>query len=200
MLPSRCLPATVAAVSAAAVLFLTAPIRGQSPPPERLEPTAAIQHQAAEGASERMKASNWPRIYIKDVYVRDAVRGALQGASEWLGAPKCDALLSEFSDKQGRPLRDRLAELKMSLAEYLSVLIVEDGETHARCAEEGVLAFTVVGSRVIHVCGRAFARAAQRDAQQVRATMIHELLHSLGLGENPPSPGYITHRVQQLCW
>jgi hypothetical protein len=151
-------------------------------------------------ASDPTTASNWPRIYIKDVYVRDAVRGALQGASEWLGAPRCQALLTEFSDKQGRALRDRLAELKMSLAQYLSVLIVEDGETHTRCGEQGVLAFTVVGSRVIHVCGRAFARAAQRDAQEVRATMVHELLHSLGLGENPPSPRYITYRVQQLCW
>ena len=79
-------------------------------------------------------------------------------------------------------------------------LIVEDGETHTRCDEQGVLAFTVVGSRVIHVCGRAFARAAQRAPQDARATMVHELLHSLGLGENPPSPRYITYRVQQLCW
>jgi hypothetical protein len=30
-------------------------------------------------------------------------------------------------------LSDRLAELKMTLAEYLSALIVEDGETHPRC-------------------------------------------------------------------
>jgi hypothetical protein len=191
----------VTAVSAAALLFLTAPIRGQSPPPERLAPGLTVaSHQTAEAASERTRVSNWPRIYIKDVYVRDAVRAALQGASEWLGAPRCQALLTEFSDTQGRALRDRLTELKMSLAEYLRMLIVEDDETHAPCTQQGVLAFTVVGSRVIHVCGRTFARAAERDAQEVRATMVHELLHSLGLGENPPSPRYITYRVQQLCW
>lgn len=175
----------MAAVSAAALLFLTAPIRGQ--------------HLAAEGASEPTRGSNWPRIYISDLFVRDAVRGALQGASEWLGAPRCQELLSEFSDRQGRVLRDRLAELNMSLADYLGVLIVENGETHARCGEQGVLAFTVVGSRVIRVCGRAFARAA-KDAKEVRATMVHEVLHTLGLGENPPSPRFITYRVRQLCW
>jgi len=34
----------------------------------------------------------------------------------------------------------------------------------------------------------------------VQATIIHEMLHSLGLGENPPAPRYITDRVKQRCW
>jgi hypothetical protein len=83
--------------------------------------------------SERTRASAWTRVCIKAVHVRDAVRRALQGAGDWLRAPKCQALLSEFSGRGGRVLSDRLAELKMTLAEYLSALIVEDGETHPRC-------------------------------------------------------------------
>ena len=31
------------------------------------------------------------------------------------------------------------------------------------------------------------------------AVIIHETLHSLGLGENPPSSQAITHRVLQQC-
>jgi hypothetical protein len=93
-----------------------------------------------------------------------------------------------------------LAELNMSVAEYLVAIIVEDGDMHPRCGDQGVLAFTVVGSRVIYVCGRAFARAAQHDAEEVKATLVHELLHSLGLGENPPSPSQITYRVKERCW
>jgi hypothetical protein len=112
----------------------------------------------------------------------------------------CQTLLTEFSDRRGRALTERLAELRMSLSEYLGAIIVEDGNRHSRCDNEGVLAFTAVGSRVIHVCGRAFARAAQRDAEEVKAALVHELLHSLGLGENPPSPRQITYRVKQLCW
>lgn len=146
------------------------------------------------------QTQGWSRIYIKDPYVRDAVGRALRGASEWLQAPKCQSLLTEFSDQKGRALAERLEELRMSLAEYVTAIIVEDGETDRQCAEQGVLAFTVVGSRVIHVCGRAFARAAQRDAEEARATIVHELLHSLGLGENPPSPRDITYRVKELCW
>ena len=142
----------------------------------------------------------WSRIYIKDPYVRDAVGLALRGASEWLQAPKCQALLTEFSDQKGRALTERLVELGMSLPDYVTAIIVQDGETHTQCGEQGVLAFTIVGSRVIHVCGRTFARAAQRDPEEARATIIHELLHSLGLGENPPLPRDITYRVKQLCW
>jgi hypothetical protein len=143
---------------------------------------------------------SWTRIYIKDAYVRDAVGQALRKAAESLQAPKCQGLLTEFSDQQGRALTERLAELNMSVAEYLVAIIVEDGDRHPRCGDQGVLAFTVVGSRVIYVCGRAFARAAQQDAEEVKATLVHELLHSLGLGENPPSPSQITYRVKKRCW
>jgi hypothetical protein len=132
------------------------------------------------------KQSHWSRIYIDDVYVRDAVERTLWKAAQSLQAPKCQTLLTEFSDQRGRALTERLGELKMSIAEYLDAIIVEDRERHPRCGDEGVLAFTVVGSRIIYVCGRAFARAAQRDAEEARATLVHELLHSLGLGENPP--------------
>ncbi len=140
------------------------------------------------------------RIYIRDPYVRDAVGQALRSAAESLKAPRCQTLLTEFSDQRGRALTGRLVDLGMSLAEYVDAIIVEDGERYSRCRDEGVLAFTAVGSRVVHVCGPPFARAAHRDTQEVKAVLVHELLHSLGLGENPPSPRQITYRVKQLCW
>ena len=33
----------------------------------------------------------------------------------------------------------------------------------------------------------------------VQVTIIHEMLHSLGLGENPPSPQEISFRILKLC-
>ena len=180
-------------------MLLRMPSIAQTPGSAQLASGSVGENRAAAtGPNPAMPNSS--RIYIKDPYVRDAVARALRGASEWLEAPKCQEVLTEFSDRRGRPLSVRLAELNMSVTEYVSALIVEDGETHAECGAEGVLAFTVVESRVIHVCGRAFARAAQRDAQEARAAIVHELLHSLGLGENPPSPRHITYRVKQLCW
>jgi hypothetical protein len=157
--------------------------------------TIALQAQTSQH-----QQTHWSRIYVDDVYVRDAVDRTLWKAAESLQAPKCQTLLTEFSDQRGRALTERLGELKMSLAEYMDAIIVQDGERHPRCGHEGVLAFTAAGSRIIYVCGRAFTRVAQRDAEEAKATLVHELLHSLGLGENPPSSRYITYRVKELCW
>ena len=141
----------------------------------------------------------WPRVYIADTFVRDAVAHSLEGASEWLQAPRCQMLLTEFVDGRGRSLTERLAELNLSTAEYLRVVIFRDAEVAPQCQAPGVLAFTLTNSRIVYVCGRVFVRAAKRDAAEGRATVIHEVLHSLGLGENPPRPQDITFRIKQLC-
>jgi len=175
-------------------------VNAQGSPYRRLASDSTPSPQGHDGTSTSGRQTNFTRIYISDAYLRDAVDHALRKAAESLEAPKCQTLLTEFVDQQGRPLTKRLAELKMSLADYLFAIIVEDGERHRRCRDDDVLAFTVVGSRFIYVCGRAFARAAQRDAEEAKATLVHEVLHSLGLGENPPSPRRITYRVKELCW
>ncbi len=61
------------------------------------------------------------------------------------------------------------------------------------------MAFTVPGSRVIYVCGREFRSAVERSRALADAVIIHELLHSLGLGENPPTPKVITDAVLARC-
>lgn len=144
--------------------------------------------------------AQWTRIYIDDVYVRDAVVRSLDGAAAWLKAAKCQLLLSEFADQGGRSLKERLGALDLTLEAYLRMLVFEDGERRPTCERPGILAFTAANSRVIRVCGRTFARASQRDPPEGPATIIHEVLHSLGLGENPPKPPYITYRVKKLCW
>jgi hypothetical protein len=167
--------------------------------PDRFEPQSAQDATPALN-SFSTHASRWPRIYIRDAYVRDAVVRSLDGAAEWLEGARCQSLLSDFADDHGRPLKERLAALNVPLPGYLGMLVFEDGETRAQCDPPGILAFTGAGSRVIRVCGRAFVRASQRDPSEGRATIIHEALHSLGLGENPPNPRSITYRVKQLCW
>jgi hypothetical protein len=178
----------IVTLAGARLLSVPAPAKtpGQTPGPDpsvgqRLEP-------------------RWPRLYIKDADVRDAVSRALDGAAERLNTPQCQVLLSEFADRRGRPLRDRLVDLNLDLNDYLRALIFEDGERQRRCSEQGVLAFTTIGGRTIFVCGRTFARAWRQDRAEVRATVIHEWLHTLGLGENPPTPRQITYRVKQVCW
>ena len=38
-----------------------------------------------------------------------------------------------------------------------------------------------------------------QDQEHTVASFIHEMLHTLGLGENPPSSTEITRRVQAAC-
>jgi hypothetical protein len=43
-------------------------------------------------------------------------------------------------------------------------------------------------------------RSLRRAAPGIREnTLIHEMLHSLGLGENPPSSGEINGQVMRRC-
>ena len=164
-----------------------------------LHPTA-VQNERRTPHREGTAESGWVRVYIRDAFVRDAVVRALEGAADSLKGARCQSLLSEFEDHNGRLLKDTLMMLQVPLAQYIRLLVFEDGEARAQCKPHGVLAFTTAGSRVISVCGRTFARSSQRDPAEGRAAIIHEMLHSLGLGENPPKPREITYRVKQLCW
>jgi hypothetical protein len=140
------------------------------------------------------------RVYIEDGQVRQAAQRALEDASVLLEDAKCQRVLAEFTDSGRQPLAARLAALDVSAQAYLRLLIVQDGQRHARCEQPDILAFTTPGSRVIFLCGQAFVRLSRRHPEEARATIIHEVLHSLGLGENPPTSRFITHRVQELCW
>jgi hypothetical protein len=190
---------TVAALLGAATLDGQSTVLGvQAGGPSHRRPTDPVA-SSARSTGPTARRVEWPRIVIKDVYTRDAAKGALKGAHQLLGKPVCQSLFSEFQDARGRPLTEKLRELSVTPQSYLELVYFFDGEQSGACKRDGVLAFTEPGSRVIHLCGRYFERASRRDAREVQATIIHEVLHSLGLGENPPAPGYITYRVRQLC-
>ena len=69
----------------------------------------------------------------------------------------------------------------------------------SHCQDPNIFALTGQGSRVVYVCGRQFAFVDGNNPGQTEAFLIHEELHSLGLGENPPSPKEITARVLAMC-
>jgi hypothetical protein len=56
-----------------------------------------------------------------------------------------------------------------------------------------------VGDHVIRVCGSRFARRFARETTADEVVIIHELLHTLGLRENPPSSAQITKQVRRRC-
>jgi hypothetical protein len=139
-------------------------------------------------------------VLIDDAVTRDATRRALDDVARWLDASRCTQLFSEFQDADGQPLTARLRLLQSTPVEYLRLVYFHDGDVNPACRRQGTLAFTQVGSRVVFVCGRDFARAWNKEPRVIVATVIHEMLHSLGLRENPPTPRAITSRVLKLCW
>jgi len=160
----------------------------------------ATRQGATASPSISKAADLWPKVQIRDPVTRDATRRALDNAARWLSAAQCARLFSEFQDADGQPLDARLGQLQSTPGGYLRLVYFQDGELTQTCRRHGILAFTQVGSRVVYVCGRDFARAWNKQPREVVATLIHEMLHSLGLGENPPTPRDISERVQRLCW
>jgi len=124
--------------------------------------------------------------------VSRAVRDALDRLQE----PACQRVLDDFTDREGRPLRESLGASTPEA--YLARLVLREGEVprgSGRCASAGAAAFTAGGAAVF-VCGTSF-RTLSRGARA--NALIHEMLHTLGLRENPPSSAEITRRVAERC-
>ena len=115
-----------------------------------------------------------------------------------LAEPECNAVLDEFTDERGSTLRDRLAARAVDASTYLTTIVFLEDVRHPKCAD-GALAFTVRGGRVVRVCREALKRTWHDQPEYTAAAVIHEMLHTLGLGENPPSPDEITTRVLARC-
>ena len=82
---------------------------------------------------------------------------------------------------------------------HLQRLFFYDGAEARGCRVPGVLAFTQPGSHVVYVCSQWFRETFTTNPSKVEAVIIHESLHSLGLGENPPKSHEITARVMERC-
>jgi hypothetical protein len=141
-----------------------------------------------------------PRIRITNAGTRAAVERALSWAERLLTRPECRRIFSDFQDQEGRDLQAVLEARGQGGADALQWLLFYDGSGHAACAPRAVYAVTQPGSRVVLVCGQRFQRLAERNPREAATILIHEQLHSLGLGENPPLSTQITWRVRQRCF
>jgi hypothetical protein len=129
-----------------------------------------------------------------------AVRRAIDGAAARLEEPTCRQVFSDFNDTAGRPLQAALDQLGETPESYLRGLVFfYDGSSQPRCGTGDILGGTQPGSRVIYVCPAQFFDADWRNAFLTEVFIIHETLHSLGLGENPPASAEITRRVMKRC-
>ena len=148
------------------------------------------------GASAGGHASRTPppRPAIEDKVPE--LRWARARARERLGRPDCQAVLAEFESVNGGRLDLVLRSTGRTAQEQLDLLVFQSGLGRPLCDHGASLAFTQIGSSAVSVCLRAFTllRPQEQDA-----VLIHEMLHSLGLGENPPESVAITAQVLKRC-
>lgn len=121
---------------------------------------------------------------------------AANGAAERLSVARCAAVLSDFRDAEGRTLRERLEASGVTLDDHLRRLWFVRGEGQRPCSSTRTSAFTVPGGHMVFVCPSVFRHPVTMHDQLL---LIHEFLHTLGLGENPPTSAEITKQVTRRC-
>lgn len=128
-----------------------------------------------------------------------AVKRALAIAVERLDGAECRAVYGDFRDAAGSSLAEKLGPEPEAPAEHLRSLRWLNGAMHPFCRNRRVFLVTQVGARVVLVCPDQFADLAVREPGQAAGLLIHEQLHTLGLGENPPASEDISRRVYARC-
>jgi hypothetical protein len=127
------------------------------------------------------------------------VRPSLDEARRRLSDSRCADVLKDFEDLEGRRLDGKVAALGLTAASYLSLVLFYDGRATAPCGFRSTLAWTNTGSRAVHVCWSQFLVQQRWNVGYTANTLIHETLHTLGLGETPPDPHEITWKVAERC-
>jgi hypothetical protein len=155
----------------------------------------------ADPAEPQVQASANPRVYLSDATARGAVRRAILGASSRLTRPGCQQIFTDFKDESGQSLLANLQSSTVTAAEYLleRVWFVDGSDTPQCLHDTRMAAFTTPGDKVVRVCATRFASRFTTETTAAEVIIIHELLHTLGLGENPPSSAEITRQVTARC-
>jgi hypothetical protein len=136
-----------------------------------------------------------------------AVEKARTGAIRRLEDASCRQILSDFKDPEGRTLLANLEPWEKAPSDYLREAITFlDGSTLQNCRKGTVPLVTSRGQLPVFVCpvggstpGSRFARLQIANPSLAEIMVIHEMLHTLGLGENPPTSFEITDRVAARC-
>jgi hypothetical protein len=159
---------------------------------------AALSSGPRATAVEGTAPSDADGVRLRGRWFEEPLRRAVQGAGRRLAEPSCAAVLGEFRDPAGRPLAERLGELSLAPGDYARLVLFYDGSSDAPCRRPRVYAFTSPGSRVVRACPTLGALAVSRP-EEAEAVVIHELLHTLGLGDDRPSSASITAAVESRC-
>jgi len=134
-----------------------------------------------------------------DTSTRLAVQRSVEGAATRLARPGCQDVFADFTDAVGQRLSATLVARGKSPAEAFGVLRFFDDGAAPQCRAGKTLAFTQVGSPLVRLCGLQFRDRFLQNRTTTEIIVIHEFLHTLGVGENPPTSESITKQVAVRC-
>ena len=137
-------------------------------------------------------------VHIREMATARAVSRAVCGAYRRLSRPACGQLFSEYADVDGTPLAEVLAAGGRTRHGFLASVLFYDGARQPRCGLEGIAATTSPRSHVVFICP-SFRALEKNDHRTAETLIIHEMLHSVGLGENPPPSWRINRSVFRMC-
>jgi hypothetical protein len=126
------------------------------------------------------------------------MKRVVEAAAARLARCSCQKVLFDFVDEQGVPLGTRLASGRNPVEAFAALRFVNK-PLAPQCRTGNRLAFTFPGSQVIFVCSLKLRNESIQNSVRTELILIHEFLHSLGLGENPPTSQDITTRVAVRC-
>jgi len=137
---------------------------------------------------------------IAEPSTRFLVQRAVDGAARRLGRATCQQVFDDFSTASGEPLSTALDRAQTTPVRFLESLRFTDGSATPQCRMHPHLAaYTAPGHPVIFVCGARFASGFREEPKGAELIVIHEMLHAVGLGENPPASADITTQVTRRC-
>jgi hypothetical protein len=150
---------------------------------------------AAEGAQSHARPVP---VRALDPGAASVAEAARQGAIARLRNPECRQLLDDFTDAKGRKLHESLQAFGVGPDQYLAMLPLLDGEPRPLCKANQSQLLSSTGVPRVFVC-KAFLETVYPRRVMAEVYVIHEMLHTLGLGENPPTSHDITQKVVKRC-
>jgi hypothetical protein len=150
-------------------------------------------------------SSAGPESPLASFAARTVPRGALSHAvdparslaAERLGTDACRGIFEELPDFTGRPAARRLEAGERSPSAHFARLRFLES-TEGPCREDAAAAWSVAGDPRVRVCPRTFGAVAARDRREAAAILIHEALHTLGVGEDAAKEPLTTY-VRRHC-
>ena len=171
--------------------------RRASPLRRRPAPLAALALAASLSSTSARPASLEKALVLAGMEGRAFDRTRARAVA-LLESGECRKVFSDFADEDGRTLQEKLDTLGLTPTEYLGTVHFLNGELQPLCRRSTVHMTTSGKSRYVYVCPQ-FLRLQDRRPELAPVLVIHEALHTLGLGENPPTSMEITGRIFERC-